>query len=82
MSLRQEIEKFMTKFITQVPEDIKKVMQEESDRLAQSGIAAKALQAGDKAPVFSLPNVEGAMVSSAERLSKGPLVVSFYRGGW
>jgi hypothetical protein len=82
MSLRQEIEKFMTQFIAHVPEDIQKVMQEEAERLAQSGIAGKALKAGDKAPVFSLPNVQGAIVSSAELLSKGPLVVSFYRGGW
>lgn len=82
MSLRQEIDDFMTQFIAQVPEDIQKVMQEEGERLAHSGIAEKALKTGDKAPVFSLPNVKGVMVSSAERLSNGPLVVSFYRGGW
>jgi len=33
-------------------------------------------------PGFLLPNAEGSLVSSAELLAKGPLVVTFFRGGW
>jgi len=82
MSLHDDIQNFMTQFIKQVPEDIQKVMQEEAERLAQSGIAEKSLTAGDKAPTFSLPNISGKEISSQALLARGPLVVSFYRGGW
>jgi len=82
MSLRDDIQNFMTQFIKQVPENIQKVMQEEAERLAQSRIAEKSLKAGDKAPIFSLPNISGKEISSQALLARGPLVVCFYRGGW
>jgi hypothetical protein len=50
--------------------------------LAQSGIEKTSCQAGDKAPPFILPNVAGQLVSSEDILSKGPMVLSFYRGVW
>ena len=37
---------------------------------------------GDRLPDFTLPDVDGAQVSSAELLAGGPLVISFYRGAW
>jgi hypothetical protein len=82
MSLREDIQNFMAQFIKQVPEEIQKVMQEEAEHLAQSGIAEKSLKTGDKAPSFSLPNIFGKDISSQALLARGPLVVSFYRGGW
>ncbi|KXV54721.1 alkyl hydroperoxide reductase, partial [Gluconobacter japonicus] len=50
--------------------------------LIASGAAEKALKAGDNAPPFTLNDPEGNPVSSADLLSKGPLVISFYRGVW
>jgi hypothetical protein len=82
MSLKEEIAKFMQQFLDQVPTAVKNTMEAEAERLAQSGIAEKSLNVGDKAPAFSLPNGAGKTVASADLLSKGPLVVSFYRGGW
>ena len=72
----------MAQFIKQVPEEIQKVMQEEAEHLAQSGIAEKSLKTRDKAPSFSLPNIFGKDISSQALLARGPLVVCFYRGGW
>ena len=82
MSLKEEIAKFMQQFLDQVPTKVRNIMEAEAERLAQSGIAEKSLKVGDKAPTFSLPNGAGNTVSSADLLAKGPLVVSFYRGGW
>jgi hypothetical protein len=82
VNLREDIENFMAQFLKQVPADIQKIMQEEAERLAQSGIAKKSLKAGDKAPTFSLSNILGKEISSQVLLARGPLVVSFYRGGW
>lgn len=82
MPLREELEQFLQGVLPRIPADIQAVMQEEAERLAESGIAAKALQPGDKAPAFSLPNINDSLISSEVLLASGPLVVSFYRGGW
>jgi len=50
--------------------------------LEASGIVAKALKVGDRAPAFTLDNQHGEPVSLAAVLSKGPLVLGFYRGRW
>jgi peroxiredoxin len=45
--------------------------------LIASGAANRAEKVGDKAPGFSLKDSEGNIVSSAELLKRGPLIVSF-----
>src|SRR6516225_4161955 len=42
----------------------------------------RPLGAGDPAPSFMLPDPDDVMISSAELLENGPLVVTFYRGIW
>jgi len=51
-------------------------------QLAANGMTEASLKAGDHIPEFALPSVEGRLVSSAELLGRGPLVLSFFRGGW
>jgi peroxiredoxin len=41
-----------------------------------------ARKLGDIAPDFSLPDQTGQEVSLAERLRAGPVVLTFFRGGW
>ncbi len=48
----------------------------------ESGLARTALTVGDRAPSFSLPNATGETVTLAALLDHGPVVLSFYRGGW
>jgi peroxiredoxin len=50
--------------------------------LTQSGIAERILPVGAKSPAFSLPDQRGNQVSSAELLTHGPLIISFFRGRW
>jgi AhpC/TSA family len=50
--------------------------------LVASGQAGRALKAGDRAPAFDLPDHDGAVVSSADLLKRGPVVLTFYRGVW
>ena len=50
--------------------------------LKASGQEARALKVGDKAPQFTLKDADGAPVSSTDLLSRGPLIVTFYRGAW
>jgi peroxiredoxin len=48
----------------------------------ESNLARTALTVGDRAPDFSLPNAVGEAVSLVTLLARGPVVISFYRGGW
>ena len=53
-----------------------------TEKLRQSGMVDRSLKVGDRMPEFSLSNATGKTVSSSDLLANGPLVVSFYRGGW
>ncbi|MEP5253849.1 MAG: peroxiredoxin-like family protein [Winogradskyella arenosi] len=48
----------------------------------QSGILELAKQVGDQAPDFTLNNALGEPVSLTDYLKKGPVVLTWYRGGW
>lgn len=47
-----------------------------------TGIAARAVRAGDRAPDVTLPDASGRPVRLADLWQRGPLVIVFYRGGW
>lgn len=82
MSLKADIEKLTREFEQHVPEHLRQVLVDELERLKTSGIADCSLKAGDRAPSFVLPNLEGTRLSSESLLARGPLVVCFYRGIW
>jgi peroxiredoxin len=50
--------------------------------LRDTGVASHALKAGDIAPDFLLPDADGRLHSSERLRNNGPLVLSFFRGGW
>ena len=52
------------------------------DKLSRSEVAQTAKNVGDIAPNFCLPNVKGQYIHLEEILQTGPVVLSFYRGGW
>ena len=49
---------------------------------ADSGILDNAINLGDKAPDFTLPDALGNSVSLYEQLAKGPVILTWYRGSW
>lgn len=49
---------------------------------AQRPVTERALNVGDKAPDFTLPNAVGEAVTLNELLRDGPVVITWYRGGW
>lgn len=82
MSLAEELAKLSEEFKGQIPADQYEVMLRATQNLAKSGIIESAFKRGDIAPEFVLPNALGSSVSLSELLKKGPVVLSFYRGGW
>jgi peroxiredoxin len=65
-----------------VPADVQAVHARAIADLKAQGLAANALNIGAKAPSFELSNHNGKLVSSADLLTKGRLVLSFIRGRW
>ena len=82
MSLKADIDNLIAQSSERIPPEIRSLMVADTERLKQLGIENNSLKAGDNAPSFTLPNAKGEQVSSSDLLAKGPLVLSFYRGGW
>ena len=82
MSLQDKLDEIKKGFESSAPSEALTVMHRATEDLRNSGIMDHVLKVGDTAPGFTLPDEQGQMVSSSELLSKGPLVVSFYRGVW
>ncbi len=82
MSLQDKLDKVKKEFESGAPPEALAIMHRATEDLRNSGIMERVLKVGGQAPEFMLPDAQGQMVSSAELLSKGPLVVSFYRGVW
>lgn len=57
-------------------------MESHINMLRETGAVDNVLKKGAIAPTFNLKNQRGEIISSAELLKNGPLVVSFYRGSW
>ncbi|WP_327704066.1 AhpC/TSA family protein [Streptomyces decoyicus] len=82
MSLRDELTTLLRTGYPELPAATREVMERAGRDLAASGQAARARQAGDAAPRFSLPTATGATVTLDSLLSAGPVVLTFYRGAW
>lgn len=65
-----------------VPAEVRSEFAKGIDAVAESGIVARAKQVGDKAPDFTLKNAVGEKVSLSKLLEEGPVVLTWYRGGW
>jgi peroxiredoxin len=50
--------------------------------LAETGVVAKAVKAGETAPLFRLRCRPGGFIDLSDLLDRGPVVVSFFWGDW
>lgn len=82
MSLQEQLTNLKEANLEKFPEEIKNVILDDLNKLSESGIIEAAPNTGDKLKDFSLPNHRGEVTSLAELRKKGPVVVTFYRGGW
>lgn len=62
--------------------DTKKAYAAGIQAVKASGIEKQAVQVGEKAPDFTLKNAKGEAVSLSTLLEQGPVVLTWYRGGW
>lgn len=81
-TLRELLEAKKTAFNQNASEEKKDKYARGIDAVETDGTLAKALKVGAKAPNFTLTNALGEKVSLQSYLTKGPVVLTWYRGGW
>jgi peroxiredoxin len=81
-TLSQQLEEYRAGWMLRVPADRRAAMERHIAYLSKTGIGKNAKQVGDLAPAIVLPDVHGRAFDVATLLAKGPVVVTFYRGGW
>lgn len=81
MSLKEQLAEYRAGWFKRVPAERQAVMERHINEL-RNGLAKTALKAGDRAPSVVLTNAKGTVVDVSSLLSRGPVIVTFYRGGW
>lgn len=81
-SLAQQLKEQNEAGRASIPAEALVVLDQATAEVAASGIADSSLGIGAKVPDFSLPDTTGSKVSLSSLLTKGPVVLTFYRGGW
>ncbi len=82
MRLQDELDAVRSKRCQSTPSHISRVRKDAIDDLISSGVAERAIQAGEPAPEFQLPDRDGVLLSSSALLKRGPVLIIFYRGRW
>ena len=82
MSLREELAAFAATMPARRPPEQLAIMEQTTRELIASGIGERALKEGDHAPDFALPDATGRIHALREVLERGPVILTFYRGGW
>jgi hypothetical protein len=63
-------------------DEAKAMMDRITEEMNRFGVMERSLKEGGTAPDFTLPSADGDSVRLNNLLARGPVVVSFYRGGW
>ncbi|KAL4863275.1 thioredoxin-like protein [Aspergillus spectabilis] len=82
MSLNERLAAVSARFKDNAPAAIRGPVIEAKTQFAKLFDPSTTIQVGDKLPDFCLTNALGEEVSSADFFSRGPLLVTFYRGSW
>lgn len=81
-TLSKQLEEYRAGWMQRVPADRRAIMERHIAHLTKTEFGQRAKQVGDQAPTIILPDVHGKTFDIATLLAKGPVVVTFYRGGW
>src|SRR5690606_27870070 len=81
-SLQDTLDTKKEAFEKRASDEKKRIYAEGIASVKNSGIISSALQVGDTAVNFNLKNAKGKSVDLYTELKKGPVVLTWYRGGW
>ncbi|MDF3128161.1 peroxiredoxin-like family protein [Kiritimatiellaeota bacterium B1221] len=81
-SLKAQLDERKQSFSAKAPDDIKKIYAEGIESVEKDGVVKAAKQVGEPAPDFTLKNAMGEDIRLEEVLKDGPVILTWYRGGW
>jgi peroxiredoxin len=82
MSLTTDLSAFKDAGNARMPREHSQAISKSIEDLMQTWNPADAINVGQPFPEFNLSDATGKQVSLRELLATGPLLISFYRGGW
>lgn len=82
MSLARQLDELREQFSRTAPEGRVALYEGKIAAMRASFPLEQVRRTGDKAPDFSLPDAKGRQRSLSSLLGQGPVVLTFYRGGW
>lgn len=82
MDLEQQLAAFKAEFVKTAPAGRAALYEQKIEELRASFALDRTIKAGDRAPDFELPDAAGQIVRLRGLLASGPVVLTFYRGGW
>ena len=81
-SLQDALNARKANFEKSAPEQLKVIYADGISSVAHSGVLEHAKNVGDQAADFELTNAVGEKVTLTDYLARGPVVLTWYRGGW
>src|ERR1700754_253702 len=82
MDLARTLETLRDHHMAAIDDFARQAFEEELDRLRMLRLTDESLGVGDMLPDFELADGAGKVWRSTDLLDRGPLVLSFFRGGW
>lgn len=81
-TLQKQLDERREEFNRRAAEDVKRDYDEGVRIVGASEVMETALKEGDEAPDFELKDATGESVQLSTLLEEGPVVLTWYRGGW
>jgi peroxiredoxin len=82
MMLQEKLDRTRAEWRASLDSEDRDTLLRTVERLRMLQLAEHGLAVGDLLPEFTLPDTDGALVSSDALLARGPLVTAFIRGPW
>jgi hypothetical protein len=82
MSLKAQLEACRREYEANAEPRAVDAVQRTIQALAETGIVAQAVKAGETAPLFELRCGRGGFIDLSDLLNRGPVVISFFWGDW
>ncbi|MFC7061949.1 peroxiredoxin-like family protein [Halobacillus seohaensis] len=79
--MKERYNEYIEKFKQTASDDVQQKMKNAIEDLQNSN-GGEGIRKGNKAPDFSLPDPNGNQVNLSNQLNVGPVILTFYRGGW
>jgi peroxiredoxin len=82
MSLKAQLDACRREYEANAEPHVVDAVRRSIQALAEKGLVAKAVKAGEMAPLFRLRCWRGGFINLSDLLDRGPVVVSFFWGDW